>query len=462
MFSGIMPSTRKEDASIPPANTQKRGSVTGGVQRTRSASFESSMIRSASMIDSATKDAAKAKRQAKFMGYFAITMGLFLAVSALANFAIIYYVVDEQVQTETSDTDNLVSKAHPDSIVRTAEAEEDMPLVVAPVLPFDALDRVKTLTVRFTANYDLFIRAAEPDLQGDVMITGSRDPSGAQLTGETPVHTPGAVQNPTGENATDIDVKYHIVGYAHLSNTSMTFFADRGDKIIIEDGAAWIERPRGHVYYVSFSSAHAAAFKVAGINATEYEVVAFRALEERGLTDDARQMLTFASPNARRQLSESHEFVKEYRRKLLVDYGWCSGSALFIAGIAGDSSNFCSSQNCDSWAGGCDMDLSDCCITHDRCLQADTRAGPCAATNCKGKTCDTHLAGCASTKRCQYRSTCCGWRGCGGCWRTSGTCVAVREAIKVGFGMSSSPQSSWNTGGANTHACCNRADNGQC
>jgi len=108
MLNRIMPTmkTREVDASLEsPGDTKKRPSVLSGsgsgMTRTRSASFEMSMMRSASVIDSANKDAAKAKRQATLMGYFGLTMALFLAISALANFAIIYRVVDDQVQTTT-------------------------------------------------------------------------------------------------------------------------------------------------------------------------------------------------------------------------------------------------------------------------------------------------------------------------------------------------------------------------
>jgi hypothetical protein len=138
-------------------------------------------------------------------------------------------------------------------------------------------------------------------------------------------------------------------------------------------------------------------------------------------------------------------------RNLLMDYGWCSGNALFIAGFAGDSSNYCDpNQRCDSYA-GCGGDLEKCCIQHDKCLQATVPGtSRCGETNCKGRTCDQHLSNCAWSKSCSYKYKCGWWK----CWGYDPLCGTVQAAISGGFGISSSPQSGWNTGGSNTHSCC--------
>ncbi|GMI11782.1 hypothetical protein TrVE_jg8631 [Triparma verrucosa] len=137
-------------------------------------------------------------------------------------------------------------------------------------------------------------------------------------------------------------------------------------------------------------------------------------------------------------------------RNLLRDYGWCSGNALFIAGFAGDSSNYCDpSQRCDSHA-GCGGSLEKCCIQHDKCLQATDGTSKCQKTNCRGRTCDSHLSSCAWSKTCSYKYKCGWWK----CWGYDPVCGTVLSAITAGFGISSSPQSGWNTGGANTHGCC--------
>jgi len=272
------------------------------------------------------------------------------------------------------------------------------------------LENVKTLTATFSANYNLFVRAAEPDLPTDeVTLIGSRDRNGTYLTLPSDSESEEVASDPNGENRTQVTVKYNIVGYAKESNTSMVFFADRGDKIFIEDGSAWIERPRGHVYWIAFSSAHAASFTVAGVNATAAEAQAIAELRAvgRGAT-----LLTPAAHGARRQLQG---------RKLFVDYGWCSTNAGFVLSSVSDlnfqdTANYCDpDQTCDSII-GCGTALSSCCIKHDECLQNEkvTRQyvmSKCDYTDCKPVDCDLALVACAWGVSCWKRWRC-GWWWC--------------------------------------------------
>jgi len=140
---------------------------------------------------------------------------------------------------------------------------------------------------------------------------------------------------------------------------------------------------------------------------------------------------------------------QQTERKLFIDYGWCSSNIDFVAGLSGDSSNYCDpSQECDSSV-GCDSALSECCIVHDRCLQdpASGSTDRCPAVNCKGTTCDANLSVCAWGVRCctfGQAGLQCDW-----------TCVTASSAIAGGFALGdNSPQSDHNTGGDDADAVC--------
>jgi len=139
---------------------------------------------------------------------------------------------------------------------------------------------------------------------------------------------------------------------------------------------------------------------------------------------------------------------KQTERKLVVDYGWCSSNLGFMAGWANDSSNYCAGdQSCDSYA-GCGSDLSECCIVHDKCLQATEYGSTdtCPSVDCKGVTCDANLAACADN------INCCSGGGWGGC---DFTCIAASTGITTAFGRgASSPQRDHNIDGADTDAIC--------
>mmetsp|Transcript_25413 Transcript_25413/g.39983 ORF Transcript_25413/g.39983 Transcript_25413/m.39983 type:complete len:261 (-) Transcript_25413:120-902(-) len=150
--------------------------------------------------------------------------------------------------------------------------------------------------------------------------------------------------------------------------------------------------------------------------------------------------------------------MMQTERKLVVDYGWCSSNAGFLAGISDDSSNYCDpSQDCDSSV-GCGTTLSSCCITHDQCLNSGEGSisgsawNPltrCSEVNCKGSTCDTRLSSCA------WNVSCCSfsfWSG----YTCDATCVTVSTTISGTFGTGSSwsPQSGYNIGGDDADSIC--------
>jgi hypothetical protein len=75
-------------------------------------------------------------------------MGIFLAISVAANFAVMFSVVDNAVKTTVSHTGYLEVKGS-DKIVQTAEATETLPMFVAPVLPFEQLAATKVIKVKY-------------------------------------------------------------------------------------------------------------------------------------------------------------------------------------------------------------------------------------------------------------------------------------------------------------------------
>ena len=95
----------------------------------------------------AKKQAATA-RKTKLFGCVAATMGVFLAISVVCNFAVMFSVVDNAVKTTVSHSGFLEVKGS-DQIVQTAEATETLPMYLAPVLPFEQLAATKTLKVKY-------------------------------------------------------------------------------------------------------------------------------------------------------------------------------------------------------------------------------------------------------------------------------------------------------------------------
>ncbi len=69
---------------------------------------------------------------------------LFLLISILLNFAMVFGVVDGQVATTVPADSALLEVKGSDRIVQTAAAEEALPLAIAPLLDEATLDRIKS------------------------------------------------------------------------------------------------------------------------------------------------------------------------------------------------------------------------------------------------------------------------------------------------------------------------------
>jgi len=131
-------------------------------------------------------------------------------------------------------------------------------------------------------------------------------------------------------------------------------------------------------------------------------------------------------------------------RDNVVDYGWCSISIGFLAGKIGigngrDTANYCdTSQSCDSY-GGCSSNkaghrLSNCCITHDKCLQKSDFNHRCSHDHGKcGQTCDIELRNCAWGISC--------WYGRG--WGTRYDLGCATASTAVAAAMSFKPNNGW-------------------
>ena len=87
-------------------------------------------------------------RKTKLFGCVAAVMGVFLAVSVAANFAVMFSVVDSAIKTTVSHTGYLEVKGS-DQIVQTAEATTTLPMFLAPVLPFKQLAATKTIKATY-------------------------------------------------------------------------------------------------------------------------------------------------------------------------------------------------------------------------------------------------------------------------------------------------------------------------
>ena len=88
------------------------------------------------------KDAAKAQKRAKRAMVLFLAALVMLALSLVGNLVIVFFVVDGQVTSTADRTNGAMVIKDTSYIMRTAPAEEKLPLMVAPVLDSDMLDEV--------------------------------------------------------------------------------------------------------------------------------------------------------------------------------------------------------------------------------------------------------------------------------------------------------------------------------
>jgi hypothetical protein len=92
------------------------------------------------------KEASGATRKFKMLLLFVAVLVSFLAASVAANFAVLFTFVDSAITTETTSSGLLAAKGS-DSIIKTAIATQDVPIMAAPALDIDTLSEVKSLKV---------------------------------------------------------------------------------------------------------------------------------------------------------------------------------------------------------------------------------------------------------------------------------------------------------------------------
>ena len=87
-------------------------------------------------------------RRVKVLACVSFVLLGFLMLSASSNFALTLLAVDSQMKT-TTDASGAMTVKGGDSIVKTAVATEDIPMIAAPVLDFETLAAVKSLKVKY-------------------------------------------------------------------------------------------------------------------------------------------------------------------------------------------------------------------------------------------------------------------------------------------------------------------------
>merc|ERR1719267_396004 len=97
------------------------------------------------------KEASSATRRFKMLLLFVAVLVSFLAASVAANFAVLFTFVDSAITTATTGAGLLEVKGS-DTIVKTAIATQDFPLLAAPALDLDTLSEVKSLKVVYSTH----------------------------------------------------------------------------------------------------------------------------------------------------------------------------------------------------------------------------------------------------------------------------------------------------------------------
>merc|ERR1719197_1522626 len=96
------------------------------------------------------KEASSATRRFKMLLLFVAVLVSFLAASVAANFAVLFTFVDAAITTATTGSGMLEVKGS-DTIIKTAIATQDVPLMAAPALDIDTLSEVKSLKVVYSS-----------------------------------------------------------------------------------------------------------------------------------------------------------------------------------------------------------------------------------------------------------------------------------------------------------------------
>jgi hypothetical protein len=96
------------------------------------------------------KEASSATRRFKMLLLFVAVLVSFLAASVAANFAVLFTFVDSAITTATTSSGLLEARGS-DTIVKTAIATQDVPLMAAPALDIETLSEVKSLKVVYSS-----------------------------------------------------------------------------------------------------------------------------------------------------------------------------------------------------------------------------------------------------------------------------------------------------------------------
>jgi len=177
------------------------------------------------------KEASSATRRFKMLLLFVAVLVSFLAASVAANFAVLFTFVDAAITTATTGSGMLEVKGS-DTIIKTAIATQDVPLMAAPALDIDTLSEVKSLKVVYSSTLGERIEA-------QLTVVGVRKHNSTfvefvtSVGGETVEALNGIaslVRYPTNANRLTTPIKHAICS----ANATCSAFRTRG----IDVGAA--------------------------------------------------------------------------------------------------------------------------------------------------------------------------------------------------------------------------------
>ena len=156
--------------------------------------------------------AASAKRRNKALCFVVVVLGLFGIILVVANASLTWTVVEASKETVAVGA-GIMRVQGSEEIAKTAEATVKVPLIAAPMLPFDLLDNLKSVRV-------------------------TRDDG--------------------------VTARHGVTGYDWASNVSMTFrLASCGDLLVLHSGTATLRLASGAEHTVCAADATCSAFTVA-------------------------------------------------------------------------------------------------------------------------------------------------------------------------------------------------------
>jgi len=193
-----------------------------------------------------TKKAEASSRRTKLFALFGVAMALFLGVSVAINFVVVYGVVDKQVRTTASSGTGRMGVKGSDLTVPTVDAEQRLPLELAPVLPEGSLEHMKTLHVSLPTDY-----------------------------------VPGSYTNGLSIENGKVTVRYTVTGYVWMSMTKMYFRTSIGDEVHVDSGQSWIvSKSSEEKYMICAGNSTCSSMTVKGLDVSSLQALLAKAIAD--------------------------------------------------------------------------------------------------------------------------------------------------------------------------------------